>query len=296
MTTTDRLARAHAALRNIPELEGARVTGIVALRGGNHSSFLVESNRGDYVLRLRGPAKVFAPAQDLEHEFAVLSLMSAEDLAPQPVHADPANGVMLVRFLEGRTLSCEDLQRPRWLEQVAAVLARVHRHRWDARIVEPAAAVRGYLAVLENSMTKHQAVMPIRRILAGLSGAFEQGSPPVLCHNDLLSGNIHAGAKLRLLDWEYAGGGDPWYDIATLICYHDLDPGARTALVAAYARYSGRQIEPARLAGLCGIVDCQTLAWALTRIESGVQLDRDAGLARSAAVRLDLEQRLSGIF
>ncbi len=269
---------------------------MVGLPGGNHSSFLVESNKGDYVLRLPGPAKAFAPAQDLEHELAVLSLMSAEDLAPQPAHADPATGVLLVRFLEGRTLSCEDLQRPRCLEQVAAVLAKVHRHRWDARIVDPAVAVCGYLAILESSRTMRQVVMPIRRILARLSGAFEQGSPPVLCHNDLLSGNIHAGARLRLLDWEYAGGGDPWFDVATLICYHDLGPGARTALVAAYARSSGRQIEPARLAGLCGIVDCQTLAWALTRIDSGVQLDRDAGLARSAAVRLDLERRLSGIF
>ena len=47
--------------------------------------------------------------------------------------------------------------------------------------------------------------------------------PLVSCHNDLLPANfINDGARLWLLDWEYAGMGDPAFDFANFAVNNGL--------------------------------------------------------------------------
>jgi len=282
------LPTAQNVLRRIPGFDHDTDVRIDLLHGGNHSSFLVETGTEKYVLRLGGAAAALAPAPDLDHEHAVLSLLAAQDLAPRPVYVDRARGVLLTGFLDGRVLSREDLQRPAYLAPLAALLARVHRHAWDKNPADPVTATRRYLGIVERSTRFTPAAAAIRHRLGSASAFFVPTESPVLCHNDLLSGNIHTGTKLRLLDWEYSGGGDPWFDIASLICYHDIGAEARHALVDAYQRHSGSFIPANRLDGLCALVDCQTLAWALARRAGGIRLQDDATLARSAAARLGL--------
>ena len=54
--------------------------------------------------------------------------------------------------------------------------------------------------------------------LARESRPVERARRPVLerpCHNDLLNANfIDDGARIRIVDWEYAGMGDPFFDLA----------------------------------------------------------------------------------
>src|SRR5262249_43444511 len=55
------------------------------------------------------------------------------------------------------------------------------------------------------------------RILAGIED--EVGVPPCTCHchNDLLTSNlIDDGRKIWVLDWEYAGTGDLFFDLGNL--------------------------------------------------------------------------------
>ena len=43
------------------------------------------------------------------------------------------------------------------------------------------------------------------------------------CHNDLLTANfLDDGERLRILDWEYAGMGDRFFDLANFASHHDL--------------------------------------------------------------------------
>jgi thiamine kinase-like enzyme len=42
------------------------------------------------------------------------------------------------------------------------------------------------------------------------------------CHNDLLNGNFLLGNKLYVLDWEYAGMGDVFFDLANFSNNHEL--------------------------------------------------------------------------
>jgi thiamine kinase-like enzyme len=57
-----------------------------------------------------------------------------------------------------------------------------------------------------------------------------------LCHNDLLNANfIDDGERVRIVDWEYAGLGDRFFDLANFAINHELGPREREALLRAYA-------------------------------------------------------------
>ena len=45
------------------------------------------------------------------------------------------------------------------------------------------------------------------------------------CHNDLLNANfIDDGARIRIVDWEYAGMGDRWFDLGNYVeAFNELD-------------------------------------------------------------------------
>ena len=46
----------------------------------------------------------------------------------------------------------------------------------------------------------------------------------VPCHNDLLNANfLEDGERLWIVDWEYAGMGDRFFDLANFAINHELD-------------------------------------------------------------------------
>jgi thiamine kinase-like enzyme len=56
-----------------------------------------------------------------------------------------------------------------------------------------------------------------------------------LCHNDLLAANfIDDGSRLWIVDWEYAGMGDPLFDLGNFAANHELDEGGEHELLAAH--------------------------------------------------------------
>ena len=58
---------------------------------------------------------------------------------------------------------------------------------------------------------------------------------PVPCHNDLLNANfIHDGERVRIVDWEYAGMGDRFFDLGNLSVNNGFSDGDDEALLAAY--------------------------------------------------------------
>ena len=55
------------------------------------------------------------------------------------------------------------------------------------------------------------------------------------CHNDLLNANfIDDGERIRIVDWEYAGMGDPFFDLGNFSINHELTPDEDVALLSAY--------------------------------------------------------------
>ena len=71
------------------------------------------------------------------------------------------------------------------------------------------------------------------------------------CHNDLLNANfIDDGERIRIVDWEYAGMGDPFFDLGNFSINHELSPDEDAILLAAYDGREHLPERPARLARL----------------------------------------------
>ncbi len=68
------------------------------------------------------------------------------------------------------------------------------------------------------------------------------------CHNDLLAGNmLFDGETLCIVDWEYAGMGDRFFDLGNLAVNNGFDEAAEESLLESYF---GEPPTPSRLAAL----------------------------------------------
>jgi thiamine kinase-like enzyme len=84
-----------------------------------------------------------------------------------------------------------------------------------------------------------------RQIEAALRGPEHD---PVPCHNDLLGANlIWDGGRVRIVDWEYAGMGDRYFDLGNLSINNGLSEEDDKRLLAAYF---GEPCTPARFASV----------------------------------------------
>jgi thiamine kinase-like enzyme len=113
---------------------------------------------------------------------------------------------------------------------------------------------RGYLALVQERgfrlPDRFVEFQPhIQRMEAALA---VHPNPPVPCNNDLLAANIiDTGDRLWLIDWEYAGNGDPAFELGNVWSESNLSLDQLEELVA---RYHGEarpdQVARARLLGV----------------------------------------------
>jgi thiamine kinase-like enzyme len=172
---------------------------------------------------------------DRESECRMLALAAAEGLAPQVVACEPASRLLVTRFVPGRHWSRDDARGPQTLRRLSESLRRLHAlplapgvRRLDFPL--QAALLEAELACFET--TDHAVQRTARRALEALR---RREAPVTLCHNDLHHLNVlDDGGRLWLVDWEYSGAGDPLFDLAGLICLHELSGDLREVVIEAY--------------------------------------------------------------
>lgn len=91
---------------------------------------------------------------------------------------------------------------------------------------------------------------------------------PRPCHDDLLPGNIiraQSDGRLMIVDWEYAGMGDPRFDLGNLAVNNDLDDAAEERLLAAYHRAKQSDSQRAALKLMRVLSDAREGAWGVVQ-------------------------------
>jgi len=102
-----------------------------------------------------------------------------------------------------------------------------------------------------------------------------------LCHNDLFGGNILDGDAVRIIDWEFVGMRDIFFDLATLaIACDEFDPspGERSEIIV--DAYFGEVIDAhrQRIRDMIFVVQMHNGAWGLTHHLLGTQAHGWEGL------------------
>ena len=226
------LARVLGALE--PDL-GAPATQPVMLDGGiTNRNFRVTLGERDVVVRLPGKDTELLGI-DREAERAATEAAAAAGVGPRVVdfRADPP--CLVTAFIPGAPLAPERLRQR--LDEVAAALRAVHAGPPLPARFDAFAVVDAYRATAAAQGAPVPASFP--GLLAGAHAIRDVlGGPehtPVPCHNDLLNANfIDDGERVRIVDWEYAGMGDRFFDLGNLSVNNELAEADDAALLAAY--------------------------------------------------------------
>jgi thiamine kinase-like enzyme len=207
------------------------------LDGGiTNKNFRVAMGGSEYVIRVPGKdTSLLGIDRGAERDSGELA--SSLGISPEVVAMLTDPPCLVTRFVEGETLDSEQLRDPATLADVAASLAKLHSSgatlptEFDSfRVVEDyaqTAADRG----VEVPGSYEEAHGHSKRIEAALSGPEHA---PVPCHNDLLAANFIRGDQLWIVDWDYAGMGDRYFDLGNFAVNNELDDAAAQAFLTAY--------------------------------------------------------------
>ena len=228
-----------AALQRVPELAGHELT-LTPLSGGitNRNFGVTMADRPDrYVIRLAGnDTHLLGISREVEHAATVAA--AGVGVGPEVVAFITPEGYLVTRFIVGAPVSLEELRQPDTLRRVADSIRRIHGGPAIPGLFVPLRVVEAYRALaLARGVTippaYGEALTVGRRIERALLDAPLEPRP---CHNDLLNANfIDDGERVRIVDWEYAGMGDPFFDLGNFSVNNELPAEADEALLEAYA-------------------------------------------------------------
>ena len=208
-----------------------------ALAGGlTNRNYLVRDGDEQFVARLCDDRQFLGI--DRRNERLCQTAACEAGVAPEVTHFE--QGILVSRFLNARTLADDDLQDPALIQRLAQIIQQIHNASdhltGELLFFCPFQTVRTYT----QTAREHGAVLPsdIDQLVEDSRHLSHRMSPfrPTLCHNDLLAANImDDGDRLWLVDWEYAGIGNPLFDLAGVSANAGLSDQLEVQLIEAYA-------------------------------------------------------------
>jgi thiamine kinase-like enzyme len=248
------------ALGRIPELAG-RGMSLTPLTGGitnrNFRIDLTDSPRRDsasaaYVVRLAGnDTHLLGISREVEHAATVAA--AGVGVGPEVVAFLRPEGYLVTRFIEGQPIDDAAVHRPATLRQIGQTIRRIHDGPPIPGIFVPYRIGEAYQALAEaRGVTIPAAYGPAHEAVRRIELACLQRPVPMRpCHNDLLNANfIDDGSRIRIVDWEYAGMGDPFFDLGNVAVNHELSGDEEGLVLAAYDGLPDGALDPDRLARL----------------------------------------------
>ena len=221
------------------------------LAGGiTNRNYRARFGETDYVIRVPGKDTSLLEI-DREAERLANERAAGIGIAPPVAAVIHEPQAIVTVFVEGRGMEPVQLREPTTLVEVARSLRAFHEldepltTGFDSfRIVETyAKTALGHGG--EPPAAYREALGYAREIEAALAGPEHD---PVPCHNDLLAANFIAAAdRLWIVDWEYAGMGDRYFDLANFAVNNELDEAGELALLT---DYFGGPPGPRRIAAL----------------------------------------------
>lgn len=149
-------------------------------------------------------------------------------------------GILVMDYIEGRTLVEADLRERPTLERALELVKSCHRSmvrelRGPALAFWPFHAVYDYAHTLAEEGSRMTPRLPE---FVGYAEQLERAvgrGEMVFCHNDLLAANfIDAGERMWLVDWDYAGFGSPLFDLGGLASNNQLSTADEQWMLDAY--------------------------------------------------------------
>ena len=277
-------------LQRVPQFAARTDVQVKELTGGiTNKNYKITTADGSFVLRLGGNETRFLGI-DRRTEYECSSLAARIGIAPEPVAFLEPEGYIIARFISGPGISAEEIGRQENIERVVAAIKQYHALERFPGFFSPFRVAQEYAQTARSFKVKLPEKMEwyleksaeIEKAMYG-----RQPLQPRPCHNDLLNANfIDDGTRIRILDWEYAGMGDIFFDLGNFAVQHDFNDEQDELLLKTYFGQPGDS-ERAHQKLMKIMSDLRESMWAMVQI--GVsKLDFDyVGYAQKYFDRFD---------
>jgi thiamine kinase-like enzyme len=233
------------------------------LSGGlTNRNYRVATPDGTFVARIAADGtELLTIDRDCEYRNAVAA--AAAGAAPPVFEYRPQDRLLVIGYIEGRTLDRDDVAAADNIPRIAQACRRLHSGpRFGNDFDMFAIQQRYYQAATSRGFripAGYDDLLPQFRAAQGALAA--TATPTVPCHNDLLPANlIDDGDRIWLIDYELSGNNDACFELGNIGAEAQLPPDALSDLVTAYYGKPRRsKIARARLLG--GLVGMY--GWAL---------------------------------
>jgi thiamine kinase-like enzyme len=249
----------------IPELRGRTLIPTPLEGGLTNRNYLLDGADRRWVLRVTGKAEMLGA--DREAEYAATVAAAGLGIGPEVLAYLRPDRILITEFVAGTPVPESEMRDPAMIRRVAALLARLHQ----APSVPATFSAFGIVETYRDNAVSLGVALPEAyhrcwAIAERLRPLLEDGlRSRCLCHNDMLNANfLDLEGRLYLLDWEYAGMGDPFFDLANFSSNHDLDEDDDRILLEAYAG-AVREADLARLRLMRIMSDFREAMWGVVQ-------------------------------
>lgn len=220
------------AIAKVPFLHGSKNVKKTPLSGGiTNLNFKIDADGRSYVIRLAGEGThQLGIKRDVE--YAANYAAGQLGIAPDVVFFIEPEGYIVTRFINGKPIPPDVIRQPDYLARVVKKIRLFHRR---GPKLKGEFNVFRRVEMLEKVSRSNHCKFPhdwefIMQKTMEVKKALEKDPyTPTPCHDDLLNlnwleeevpGDI---GEIRLLDWEYAGMGDIFFDLGNFCHHHRLN-------------------------------------------------------------------------
>lgn len=220
----------------IPEWAGRSIRAEPITTGLTNHNYLVDVDGEPVFVRIPGPATELL-AVDRGNELHNTRAAAAAGVGPPVLHHLPEWDVLVLAWVDARTMSNEAFQAAGQPARIADVLRRLHGGLQFRDDFDMFRLSERYLSVVDERRIAipigyRDRLGQIARIEAALA---VHPLAAVPCHNDLLADNyLDDGDRLWIVDYEYSGNNDPTFELGNTCQELGWDEPRIGELCAAY--------------------------------------------------------------
>jgi thiamine kinase-like enzyme len=227
----------------VPFLASALDTKVTPLSGGiTNLNYRVDADGKSYVIRITGEGTdLLGIKRDVEH---AANLVAGQlGIAPDVCFFIEPEGYLVTRFIKGKHIPPAEITTPDNIRRVARKLRVFHR---NAPELKGEFNVFRRVEMLTDVSKKNNCKFPfdfdwvMQKMSEAQEALLRDPYTPTPCHDDLLNLNFMDEevpgeiGEMRLLDWEYAGMGDIFFDLGNFSHHHRLNDDQITILLKEY--------------------------------------------------------------
>ena len=241
------------------------------LRGLSNRNFAVVIDDEVFAVRLAS-ANAEALGISRAAEAEVLRLAESDGIGPEVIRYALPEGHMITRWLPAQELgqTPDRYRDPDVLRSVVRTAKRIHALPTIEHAFDPIDRIRvAFRQAEQRDVSLPTGAARVLQRLDDIEADRGRLAPPhrALCHNDLFAGNILDTDPLRVIDWEFAGTGDIFFDLATLaVACDEFAPLGDEHRAIILDEYFGNETaeDRRRLDGMVLVARLHVVAWGLT--------------------------------